>query len=635
MLMGQRSTEILAGAAGAPWRRHSQALCIRPVASSQRQNTLQPQVSSSSESASSLFGTGVLLCLPAGSDTLAEGRLPPMASFHAHSPGGGRKKPSMQAVLVIPILLLCGLLLTNILHLHTTQTQQLLLGGGSSTELAPAVAAHRLPAEAWAGFPPPEVAAGTGDVLKLLTDSERKELEELCGRCLFEQLKMTIGYGNGHKFFVATGDIPFMWIRDSAVQLGALMPRMQQRPALRLLVEGAVRTQAFFIIQDPYANAYYLKWKDASAHSKFERLIGRGGWVATRNYELDSGAYFIQMLWNLYSLPGYGRAALLAEPVVFEAVNLLVDIWTIEQHHEEQSKYRYSELPREGRGPLSNYTGMSWCGYRPSDDPQQYGYNVPVNMYAQAAVERALELNAAIWRSQTFQEKATKLAHTMRQGIEQFGIVEVEPGVKVYAYEVDGLGNKLVDYDDANVPSLLSIPLLGYAHYDLAIYAATRQRILSSKNPFFFEGTHLSGIGSPHTPSGMVWPLALSVQGLTATTAAERAEMLRTLLKMQCGNGLMHESVSVNDLNSCTRKWFGWANAMLVALVEGAMGVDCSVAAERQRLARVLAREQKDQANTPRNGGPEDALYYETLEDTIVFDSDTLRAPEDVNFIMR
>lgn len=45
------------------------------------------------------------------------------------------------------------------------------------------------------------------------------------------------------QFFVATGDIPFMWIRDSAVQLGVLVPRIPQRPALRLLVEGAVRTQ--------------------------------------------------------------------------------------------------------------------------------------------------------------------------------------------------------------------------------------------------------------------------------------------------------------------------------------------------------------------------------------------------------
>ena len=40
----------------------------------------------------------------------------------------------------------------------------------------------------------------------------------------------------------------------------------------------------------------------------------------------------------------------------------------------------------------------------------------------------------------------------------------------------------------------------------------------------------------------MVWPLALAVQGLTAEGLQERAEMLRTLLKMQCGNGLMHES---------------------------------------------------------------------------------------------
>lgn len=68
------------------------------------------------------------------------------------------------------------------------------------------------------------------------------------------------------------------------------------------------------------------------------------------------------------------------------------------------------------RACVSFAAGMSWCGYRPSDDPQQYGYNVPVNMYAQAAVERALQLNAAIWHSHSFQEKATRLARTMRQG---------------------------------------------------------------------------------------------------------------------------------------------------------------------------------------------------------------------------
>lgn len=121
-----------------------------------------------------------------------------------------------------------------------------------------------------------------------------------------------------------------MWIRDSSVQLGVLLPRMQQRPALRPLVEGGVRTQvwrgfgryassdrampfrrgrgfdslqrfpvhnaanrsglqAFFIVQDAYANGYYLKWRAPTDQNKMERMIGRGGWVATRNYELVRG----------------------------------------------------------------------------------------------------------------------------------------------------------------------------------------------------------------------------------------------------------------------------------------------------------------------------------------------------------
>lgn len=37
----------------------------------------------------------------------------------------------------------------------------------------------------------------------------------------------------------------------------------------------------------------------------------------------------------------------------------------------------------------------------------------------------------------------------------------------------------------------------------------------------------------------------------------------------------MHESVSVHNVGQCTRPWFEWANAMLVVLVENALGLDC------------------------------------------------------------
>jgi meiotically up-regulated gene 157 (Mug157) protein len=45
----------------------------------------------------------------------------------------------------------------------------------------------------------------------------------------------------------------------------------------------------------------------------------------------------------------------------------------------------------------------------------------------------------------------------------------------VYAYEVDGLGNSLVDFDDPNIPSLLAIPELGYDGYDKEVRAASTQ----------------------------------------------------------------------------------------------------------------------------------------------------------------
>lgn len=55
---------------------------------------------------------------------------------------------------------------------------------------------------------------------------------------------------------------------------------------------------------------------------------------------------------------------------------------------------------------------------------------------------------------------------------------------RIYAYEVDGLGGVLASFDDPNIPSLLSIPVLGYSHYDPQIYQDTRATILSSANRY-------------------------------------------------------------------------------------------------------------------------------------------------------
>ena len=75
----------------------------------------------------------------------------------------------------------------------------------------------------------------------------------------------------------------------------------------------------------------------------------------------------------------------------------------------------------------------------------------------------------------------------------------------------------------ANVPSLLSIPYLGYRHYDEQVYANTKQFIFSNDNPTFQSGNNpitgpIVGYGSPHMKDAIrrnIWPMSLAVQGLT------------------------------------------------------------------------------------------------------------------------
>ena len=232
---------------------------------------------------------------------------------------------------------------------------------------------------------------------------------------------------------------------------------------------------------------------------------------------------------------------------------------------------------------------MVWSGFRPSDDPTTHGYNIPQNMYAAGALTRLLALNDKVWQNSEIGRLATDIKSTISSGLAKYATTDVSGDGKVYVYEVDGMGNTLVDHGDPNVPSLLSMPLLGYEGYDSGVYQNTRKRIWSDANPYFFRGSQLTGIGSPHTPTNNIWPLAHMVKALTAQgDAGEKAQLLADLVKMQCGNGLMHESVNVNDVNSCTRPLFHWANAMFVVAMEQVLGWDCGQLAKEQHLTNPL-----------------------------------------------
>jgi meiotically up-regulated gene 157 (Mug157) protein len=137
---------------------------------------------------------------------------------------------------------------------------------------------------------------------------------------------------------------------------------------------------------------------------------------------------------------------------------------------------------------------------------------------------------------------------------------------EIYAYETDGFGNYNL-MDDANVPSLLSIPYLGYTTKEDPVYLNTRRFILSKSNPYYYEGSYAKGIGSPHTPPQYIWPIALSMQALTSTDPQEIAEIIETLVATDGDTGYMHEGFSVHNPSEFTRPWFAWANSLFGELI--------------------------------------------------------------------
>ncbi|EGF47359.1 hypothetical protein AAULR_25186, partial [Lacticaseibacillus rhamnosus MTCC 5462] len=94
-----------------------------------------------------------------------------------------------------------------------------------------------------------------------------------------------------------------------------------------------------------------------------------------------------------------------------------------------------------------------------------------------------------------------------------YGIQTLPSGEQGFAYEVDGLGHACF-MDDANVPSLLSLPFLGALSAEDPLYIATKSFVLSMQNPYFYKGSVLQGIGSEHTPPRYVWPIAVAMEGL-------------------------------------------------------------------------------------------------------------------------
>ncbi|MFE3263596.1 glycoside hydrolase family 125 protein [Streptomyces sp. NPDC059215] len=384
-------------------------------------------------------------------------------------------------------------------------------------------------------------------------------------RCLDDTLARTIRPMPDGTAFVVTGDIPAMWLRDSSTQMMPYLAILQDNTALHDLLLAVLHRQFQQIARNPYANAFNAE-PSGQAHDTSD--LCEDPWVWEEKYEVDSLAFPLLLAHRFWAATGRTDHI----PGTLRTARTVISLWRTEQDHERLSTYRFRRqdgppsdtLQCAGRGTPVTRTGMTWSGFRPSDDACLYGYNIPANLCAAAALDGAAELAHHV-RDMELAEDAAQLAAELRAATMRHGTVHYPEFGLMYAYEVDGNGNTLL-MDDANMPGLLSLPLVANIPATDAVYLATRRFALSPANPTWHRGTAAEGIGSPHTPDEHIWPIAIAVQGLTSNDSTEQITALKTLISTDAGTGQMHESFHKDDPSRFTRPWFSWANAMYAEL---------------------------------------------------------------------
>lgn len=400
---------------------------------------------------------------------------------------------------------------------------------------------------------------------------DQPALLEMFKKCYLSTIETTLQKVDEQDTFVITGDIPAMWLRDSSSQVHHYLPLVKDDPELSDLIAGLIMRQTQCILLDPYANAFNLQ---PVYEREYYDCTDMHPMIWERKYEVDSLCYPIRLAYHYYRAGGQKK---IFTKDFLKALHLIVDTWIIEQNH-SLSSYRFERpiaktwhreetetLKRKGKGLPVNETGMTWSAFRPSDDACRFNYLIPANLFASVVLDYIQEFAQEIYHDDILVQKAHQLQWEINYGIQCYGIYHHPHYGDIYAYETDGFGNYCL-MDDANVPSLLSLPYLGCCSVDHPLYQNTRKFILSQDNPYYYEGKAASGIGSPHTPDQYIWHIALAMQGLTGTKE-EAKKMIDTILATSAQTNLTHESFDKDHPKNYTRPWFSWSNSLFAELV--------------------------------------------------------------------
>ena len=421
------------------------------------------------------------------------------------------------------------------------------------------------PAPAQRKFVSEAVEAKIQEVKRAIADPELGWLFE---NCYPNTLDTTVTFGlreNRPDTLVITGDINAMWLRDSTAQVTPYLPLAREDKKLKDLIAGVINRQALCILIDRYANAFSFGAKACPWGLNDKPPITPE--LCERKWEIDSLCYPIRLAHAYWKTTG--DESCFQGDDWKKSIKLIVQTFREQQRLNDPGPYRFQRTtdnpidtpPFNGLGNPTKSVGMIHSAFRPSDDACIFPFLVPANLFAVVTLNHLAEISAEVLSDKPFASQCRELSQQVAEAVNKYGRNE-----STYAYEVDGFGNQLF-MDDANVPSLLSLPYLGCCRANDPVYLRTRARVLSEANPYFFRGKVAEGVGGPHVGVNMIWPLGIIMRALTSTEDAEILFCLRMLKRTHAGTGFMHEAFDKDDPKKFTRSWFAWANTIFGELI--------------------------------------------------------------------
>lgn len=305
-----------------------------------------------------------------------------------------------------------------------------------------------------------------------------------------------------------------MWLRDSANQMRSyksLLKASDSADSLASLFRGTINLQARYILRNPYCNAFQAPTEsglppESNGYAETDQVKPpfNTSFVFECKYELDSISAFLQLSSDYYDKTqdadffGKFQWVNAVKTILDTAEGLLVGTYADDGSVNEspytfqrQSTAATETLANSGAGnPVKGGTGLVRSAFRPSDDATIYQLFIPANMQFSSYLGKCAKIMEA--HDTELAQRMSDFASSVRDGIETHGKIQHAILGEIYAYEVDGFGSSN-SMDDANVPSLLSAPILDYLDASDETYQNTRKFVLSTWNPYYMHGPVLNG----------------------------------------------------------------------------------------------------------------------------------------------